>query len=296
MKKAIFFLVAVIFTGFVGVWFIAQNQLKSKPESQKLQVVTSFYPLYFFAKEIGKDKTMITNITPPGAEPHDFEPSTQDIVNIEKSDILMINGGGFEPWEEKMKENLKNKKVRILITGEGIIIHDPHVWIDPVLAKKVMENIVASFIKLDPTNTTYYQTNAEQLTKKLDDLDREFRQGLMNCSQKIIVTSHAAFGLLASRYQLQQISIAGFSPDSEPSPKQLAEIAQLARKNNVHYIFFENLVSPRLAETLAREIGAKTLVLNPMEGLTSQEESSGKDYFLLQRENLANLKIALECK
>lgn len=264
------------------------------PNNEKVQIVGSFYPLSFFAKEIGGDKVMVTTITASGAEPHDYELTTRDIAHIERSDLLIMNGL-LEPWNDRIQDDLKDKKTKIVISSRGLTTQDPHTWLDPILAKKEVAKIAQALEAINPTNKFYYQANEALLVEKLDALDREFRVGLQNCKEKNIITSHAAFGLLASRYGLKEIPIAGISPDSEPSPKQLGELAQFAKTQHIQYIFFEKLVSPKFAETLAREVGAKTLVLNPIEGLTPDEQAAGKDYFLLQRENLDNLKIALQC-
>jgi zinc transport system substrate-binding protein len=279
---------------------------QSTSPGNKIQVVTSFYPLYFFAKEIGGDKTEVLNITPMGAEPHDYEPTTQDIVHIKNSSILILNGGGLESWGEKMKNTVKDKKIEIVTAIDSLntqqvedkseLTNDPHIWLDPILAKKVVQNILLAFVKIDPTNSALYISNEKDLQNKLDLLDQSFKFGLTDCQQKSIVTSHSAFGYIASRYGLKQVSIAGLSPDQEPSSKQMADISEFAKRNNVKYIFFETLVSPKLAETIAKEVGAKTIVFNPLEGLTPEEISSGKNYFTVQQDNLANLRIALECK
>ncbi len=165
-----------------------------------------------------------------------------------------------------------------------------------MLAKKEAQKIARAIITIDPTNKNFYENNERNLEKRLDALDTSFQDGLRECQQKNFVTSHSAFGYIASRYGLKQIAISGLSPDQEPSPKELAQVAQFAKNNNVTYIFFETLISPKLSETVAREIGAKTLVFNPLEGLTKEDEAAGKDYFSVQQDNLANLRIALICK
>lgn len=275
-------------------------------QSEKIQVVTSFYPLYFMASQIGDDKAEVANITPSGAEPHDYEPSTQDITRIEQSAILILNGGQLETWGDKVKDNLRNKNVEIVTAADGLItqeveeegemIKDPHVWLDPVLAKKEALTIAQAFIKVDPKNKGFYEANEKKLESQFDSLDAAFRIGLQDCQQRNIITSHSAFGYVASRYGLKQVSISGLSPDQEPSPKELAEVAKFAKDNNVKYIFFETLLSPKLSETIAKEVGAETLVFNPLEGLTQEEEDAGQDYFSVQAENLAHLRTALECK
>ena len=275
------------------------------PSSSKIHVVTSFYPLYFFAQAIGGDRADVVNITPAGAEPHDYEPSAQDAALMENSRLLILNGGGLEPWGDDIKQNLDSERTLIITAGEGLAtqklveegqeIIDPHVWLSPPLAAQMVDKITAGFIKIDPASGAYYQAQADTLKTRLSDLDNEYRRGLSNCANHDIITSHAAFGYLAAAYGLNQVPLAGLSPDIEPSSQQLAAIADWAKKNNIKYIFFESLASPKLAETLATEVGAKTLVLNPLEGLSADELAAGQNYFSVMENNLANLKIALVC-
>ena len=271
----------------------------------KIQVATSFYPLYFFASEIGGDKAIVTNITPAAAEPHDYEPTAQDMVQIENSKILVLNGG-VEPWGDSIRKNIDPNKTFIVTAGQGLetqqvvedgqSITDPHVWQSPVLAKQMVDKIEQAYEKADPTNAVYYQANASALKTKLDDLDAEYRAGLAQCTKKDIITSHAAFGYLASTYHLNQVSIGGLSPDAEPSTQQLARIADFAKKNDVKVIFFESLVSPKLSQTIAQEVGAQAMVLDPIEGLTPDALAAGQNYLTVIHSNLANLKIALQCQ
>jgi zinc transport system substrate-binding protein len=173
---------------------------------------------------------------------------------------------------------------------------DPHVWLSPLLAKLMIDRIARGLSSVDSFNQQYYLARAETLKTKLNELDSLYRLGLAKCATRDIITSHEAFGYLAASYGLKQVAITGLSPDAEPSPRQMTEIASFAKQNNIKYIFFESLVSPKLAETIANEIGAQTLVLNPIEGLTKGEQSQGKDYFILMKENLANLEKALQCQ
>jgi zinc transport system substrate-binding protein len=270
-----------------------------------LSVVASFYPVYFFAQEVGGEKAHVVNITPTGGEPHDYEPTPQDIAAITHSRLLILVGG-VEAWGEKIKQTLDPKKTHVVSAGEGLMtqnveedgetIADPHVWLSPVLAQKMVDAIVVGYISVDPANTAYYTQNGESLKTKLADLDMQFEQGLSSCERKDIITSHAAFGYLASAYQLHQVPIAGLSPDAEPSPKQLAEIATFAKNNNVKYVFFERLVSPKLSQTIAHEVGAENIQFDPLEGLTSEDVENGLNYITQMKQNLVNLKVALNCK
>lgn len=265
-------------------------------KSSKLQVVTSFYPMYFFASQIGGDKAEVTNITPAGAEPHDYEPPAQDIAHIEDSDLLIINGGKFEVWGDKIRENIRGKNVKLIIAGNNLTNQDPHIWLNPIFTKQMVKNILNGFIEVDSNNKLFYLANEQKLQNKLDELNNQYKLVLSSCLQKNIVTSHAAFGHLAKAYGLNQVSISGLSPDQEPSSKYLAGVANYVKEQNIKYIFFESLVSPKLSETIAREVGAKTMVLDPIEGISKEAMNKGVNYFILMKANLNNLKKALECK
>jgi zinc transport system substrate-binding protein len=304
MRK-IFFLILIFISLGIGLFYVYKRQ-EINVNSQKLQITASFYPYYFFASQIGGNKVQVTNITPAGAEPHDYEPSSGDIVQIENSKLLILNGV-VEPWSESIQENLKGKNTKVLIAGQGLFTQkvtdengvyttDPHVWVSIRLAEKQVTTILNEMVQIDPINASYYKGNANKLLSSLNNLDQDYKKGLSSCQKKDIVTSHAAFGYLAADYRLTQIPIAGLSPDAEPSLEQLANITNFVKKNNIKYIFFESLVSPKLAETIAGETGAKTLVLDPLEGLTPDALSQGQNYLTVMQENLHNLEIALECK
>lgn len=294
------------FTGFIFVgvfiiiaFFLNKNISNSKQfNPNKLKVTTSFYPLAFLAEQIGGDKVIVTNLTPPGAEPHDFEPGTRDIVQLENQDIILLNGGGLEGYANKIKENIDPKKTKLVIVGQPLMSdqNDPHIWLDPILYKKEAKIITETLIKIDPVNSKMYIANAQKISDMIDELDLEFKKKLSDCRQKNIVTSHKAFGYLASRYGLHEIALAGLSPEQEPSSKTLVEVATFAKIKKIRYIFFEELVSPSIAQTIAREIGAQTLIFSPLEGLTKEDVIAGKNYFTVQRANLMNLQIALACQ
>jgi zinc transport system substrate-binding protein len=304
-KNKIVTLIIILVLIVGGIWFALKNRA-GNIVNNKLQVTASFYPYYFFASQVGGNKVNVINITPPGGEPHDYEPTPQDIINIESSKLLILNGN-VEPWANKIKDLLRGKNAVILETGNGLFTQtvidenginstDPHIWLSLKLAKAQVNSILDKYIQIDPQNKDYYTNNANNLLNDLNSLDMEYKTGLASCRLQDIITSHAAFGYLAADYGLKQIAIAGLSPDSEPSLKQLAEIASFAKTNNIKYIFFESLVSPKLSQTIASEVGAKTLVLNPIEGLTSMEISQGKNYLTVMQDNLKNLRLALDCK
>ncbi|TSC87671.1 MAG: zinc transport system substrate-binding protein [Microgenomates group bacterium Gr01-1014_16] len=288
MKKIIILVIGLVVLVGVGLRLM---QRKNDVNTGRIQVAVSFYPLEFLAGEIGGGKMDVTNLTPAGAEPHDWEPTTADAATIEKSQLLLINGGGLEAWADKITAK------KTIVVGEGLFSgNDTHIWLDPVLMRTVADKVTTGLSDIDPQNKDLYEANSSQLQTKLALLDDEFKSGLANCDQQTIITSHSAFGYLASRYGLTQVAISGLSPDEEPTAQKLAQTTDLAKKLGVKYIFFETLVSPRLAQTLAAEVGAQTLVFNPLEGLTQQEQQMGKNYFTIMRENLINLKIALACR
>lgn len=314
MKKVIILVLILLAT---GLFFATRNNSQQMLKNDGIPVTASFYPLYYFTSEIGKDKVEVSNLTPAGSEPHDYEPTAKDIARIEKSKLLIINGSGFEPWYGKIQEELKQKNVRIIEATQGLDlmegqeehegeeedeehaeeenVKDPHVWLSPVLASKQVEKINATLSEVDPQSRELYTTNAKLLKDRLSKLDASFREGLKNCKQKNIITTHTAFAYLAKEYGLNQVAISGLSPEEEPTSKQLAEVSEFAKTNDVKYIFFESLVSPKLAETIASEIGAKTLVLDPIEGLSDDDIKQGKNYFTVMEDNLKNLQIALQC-
>lgn len=301
--KYIVAIVGIVVIGAIGYFLFG-----SKPQNEsgsKISVVASFYPMYFFASQIGGDKADVMNVTPAGAEPHDYEPTAQDMAKIESANLVVLNGGGLEAWGDSVKQNIDAQKTTLVTAGEGLTnrrvvedgedVIDPHVWLSPILAQQMVDKIEQDFAKADPDNVAYYAKNAADLKAKLAQLDAEYKQGLGGCQKKDIITSHAAFGYLSAAYGLNQVAIAGLSPEEEPSAQDLAKIADFAKKNDVKYIFFESLVSPKLSQTIATEVGAQTLVLDPIEGISAGNLAAGKDYLSVMRSNLANLKIALQC-
>jgi zinc transport system substrate-binding protein len=272
----------------------------------KLKVVASVYPVYEFARQVGGDRIELTMLVPPGAEPHDWEPTAREMVAIKSAKLFLYHGAGFENIDKLLtKEALGATQAVAVSDGIPVIKGDDdhdhhgghadsHIWLDPVLAQREVATIAAALEAADPQNAAHYRQNADRFSKELAALDGEYRSGLENLPGRTIVTSHAAFGYLTKRYNLEQMPIMGLSPDSEPTPERLAAIVRFCRQHNVKYIFFETIVNPRLAETLAKETGARLLVLNPLENLTEAEVKQGKNYLVIMRENLTNLRQALQ--
>ena len=262
--------------------------------SAQTTVVVAFYPLAYAAETIGGDSVDVTNLTPPGAEPHDIELTPREVAGIQKADVVIYLSHGFQPAVEQALEGASGKKIDALA---GVHLHsgvdaeqgrfDPHVWLDPVLFAGVVKRIGAALGR---------PADAGTLAAKVLSLDGVYRAGLANCARRDFVTSHAAFGYLAARYHLHQIPISGLDPEAEPSPKRLASLVALVRRDHVKTVFFETLVSPKVAETVAREAGVKTAVLDPIEGLTPDEVRQGDDYVSVMRRNLAALRKALGCR
>jgi len=268
-------------------------------KTDKIQVVASFYPLYYFAQQVGGEKAEVENLVPYGVEPHEYEPTPQDMVSLENSELVVLNGKGFEPWQDRVFQNINSKNTLLVAVGEGLASaegEDPHVWLSPVLAGLMVGKIADGFSWVDPQNTDYYQSNAREAKERLNALDKLYRQGLAECEQKEFIVSHAAFGYLAAAYGLVQLPLAGLSPDQEVSPRQLYELIELARRNRVKYVFVESLANPKLVETVAGELHAQILTLNPLEGLSREETAQGRDYFTEMEKNLENLKTALSCQ
>lgn len=298
MKKTlIVFLAALAAASLLAVGLVVLRQPPAPAGKPVLHVVATFYPLGDFARQVGGDKVEVRTLVPPGAEPHDYEPTPQDIVAASSADVFLMNGN-VDAWVERILPDLKRDGVRVMRVEDTMpqIAQDPHVWVDPVLAESIVKLIREAFKAADPADGAVFDANATAYLKETEILDNAYRYGLAKCDSHQIVTSHDALGYLAKEYGLEIVPIAGLSPDEEPSPSRMAEIAKLAKAAKAKYIFTEELVSPKLAQTIADEIGAGTLVFNPAEGLTKDELAEGKDYLSVSRDNLANLRTALTCQ
>jgi zinc transport system substrate-binding protein len=272
----------------------------------KVKVAASFYPMYEMTRAIGGDHVDAVNLVPPGTEPHDWEPTAGDIKTLNSATLFVYNGAGLEHWVDKTLNSLDTKALVTVEASKGLglvntkdeqgtVALDPHVWLDPLSMVKEVEAVRDGLVKVDGAHKADYEANATAYIDKLKALDQEYAAGLKGCTKKDFFTSHAAFGYLAQRYGLIQHPMMGLAPDVEPQPKELAQIVKTAQEQHIKYIFFETLVSDKVSKTVAQEVGAQTLVLNPLEGLTPDEVKAGKDYFSVMRDNLVNLKIALEC-
>ena len=287
MKKIIILALMLILTGCGS----APVKTSNKP-----QIYTSFYAISDFVEKIGGDKVDVHNLVPSGTEPHDWEPSSKDMLNLNSADVLFYNGLGMESWIDKVKGAVNGEKPKCVELSARFehTKNDPHIWLDPKNVITMSQEICDTLSDLDPSNEEYYKENLATFTAQLNKLDNDFKTQLSNVSSKKIVVSHEAYSYLCSAYGLEQTSIDGISADSEPSPAKMKEIADYIKTNNVKYIFFEELVSPKIAQSLADETGVQLLALNPFEGLDQEDIDNGADYISVMEENLKNLVTALK--
>lgn len=275
----------------------------SETSNLQLTVITSFYPLFEFSKQIAQDKADVSLLVPIGIEPHDWEPTIHDVQLIQKSNLIIINGIGFENWVDSLEElnysgNIVDTSEGILILDSGIIDEheadehrhqsgDPHIWLNPVLAKIQVQNIADAFIQQDPENQEFYQTNAKNYIKKLDNLDNKIRNELSTCNRDFIAF-HDAFSYFADEYDLQQHTIiTSNDPHAEPTAKTLEKVINTARELQIQVIFTEETVDTRISNVIANEIGGKILILSPI------EIGADGNYISRMTQNLNNLKEAL---
>jgi len=261
----------------------------SSPRKQGVKhVVAAFYPLAFAAEEIGGSRVDVQNLTPAGAEPHDLEIAPKQVQEVRSADPVLLLGHGFQPQVEDAAGSGPN--VLHLLDTPGLRRFpngDPHVWLDPHRYSLIVERIGAAL---------HARGAAQRLVARLRVLDGRYRRDLAHCQRHEIVTSHEAFAYLAQRYGLKQVAITGLSPEAEPTPGALRHAVEAVRATRATTVFFETLVSPRIAQTVARETGTRAAVLDPIEGLTSTEQKLGESYFTVMRSNLAHLRAALGCR
>ena len=272
---------------------------------EKLQVTAGFYPYEFVAQRVGGDDVEVVNLTSAGGEPHDLELSPQQVAGLQETDLVLYSKGFQPALDEAVEQSAKDRAFDVLTAvplreggehaeeegeaheEEGA---DPHVWLDPARLATIAGAVGEQLGELAPDRAEEFERRALELAAELKELDGEMQQGLSSCERSEIVTSHDAFGYLAEAYGLEQVSIAGLSPEDEASPKRLAEVARFAEENGVTTIFFEELVSPKVAQSLAREVGARAQELNPLEG-----PPADGDYLSAMRDNLDTLRTALDC-
>lgn len=298
-------------------------------EPQKLGVAASFYPLAYIAERIGGDTIAVTQVTPGGVEPHEYEPSPKQLVAIHTAKLFLMNGHGVDAWADKIKDTLTEEGVTVLVATESVellelhaehahedeeeehteekdmeknndaapeVHYDPHVWLDPMVMRAFAIRVRDALVAADPEHAKTYRSNADRLLKDLSALDKKFKSELTKCELKKAIVSHDAFRYLAKRYGFETISLSGISPDEEPSAKDIADIIEIAKNEKVPVIFFESLVSPKLAESVANGAGAQILSLNPLEGLTEEDTAGKRTYISIMEENADHLSTGLACQ
>jgi len=293
----------------IGATLLAGCGSSSGEGGDRVHVVASFYPLAEAATEVGGPRVKVDNLTPAGAEPHDLELKASQVAAIEDADVVLVLGKGFQPAVEKAAAGRKGTielLSRLPIDQSGRVHEeggggsgtslDPHVWLDPVLMGDIVQQVSSALQRADATHAATYRADAARYQQALRDLDARYHAGLGHCARHEIVTGHQAFGRLAARYGLTQEGITGISPDAEPSPGRLASLVDLVRRDGVTTIFTETLVSPKIAQTLAREAGVRTEVLDPIEGLTKKELAAGAGYVSVMNDTLRKLRGALGCR
>ncbi|TRZ38941.1 zinc ABC transporter substrate-binding protein [Niallia circulans] len=289
------------------------NDTTEKNDDGKLKIMTTFYPMYEFTKNIAGDKADVELLIPSTIEPHDWEPTPKDIGNIQKADLFVYNSDDMETWVSDITASIDSSDVTVVEASKDIKLieedeeaeaeeseeehehehshhADPHVWLSPVLAQQEVQTITDALVKVDPDNKAYYETESSKYMDKLKALDEEYKTELKGIKTNEFITQHTAFSYLAKEYGLVQVPIAGISPDEEPSAAKLAELKKFAEEHEINVIYFEELTSSKVAETLANELGADTEVLNALEGLSDEQQKAGEDYITVMQENLKQLK------
>lgn len=302
-------LAAAVAAGCAGATPAGERQ---EADDAAVDAVVSLYPVEFVTEQVGGGRVAVTNLTPPGAEPHDLELAPRDVASLSEAD-LAVYLSGFQP---AVDEAVAAQAPAALDLAEHLELApagpdehdaddeeaheeahedalDPHFWLDPLLLADAGDVVATRLAELDPEGAAEYEANAADLRAELEALDAELAEGLASCEVDLLVTSHAAFGYLADRYGFTQVGISGLDPDREPDPGAVAEVADLVREHDVTTVYSEVLVDPAVAETVAAEAGARTAVLDPVEGIT--DSSAGDDYPAVMRANLATLREGQRC-
>lgn len=297
----------------------ATGSTTENTESDKLQVVTTFYPMYDFTKQVAQDDAEVSMLLEAGMEVHSFEPSSQMIAEIQDADVFIYNSPEMETWVPDVLASIDTSDMVVICASDAITLleyegeahaHDheseeeganaghshtvdPHVWLDPVLAQTEVSTIAEGLAEADPDNAEDYLENAGIYNGKLNELDEAFRAAFEGTENRTFVTQHAAFAYLAARYDLNQISVTGLNAEVEPSAAALATLSDYVKANNISHIYFENNASSQTAETLAEEVGVELAVLSPLEGITEEDQKKGSDYISVMLENLEALKKSI---
>lgn len=313
MRRVIIFLLCLLVAGTASC-----SKSAPKQGPHKLNVVVTLFPLYDFARQIGGDKVDVQLLLPPGLEPHSFEPKPEDMLNINRADLFIITNPYMEPWAEKLLKGIDSGKVTAVDAGEGAqflplvgeddhhahgasprdtMRMDPHIWLSIPNAQKMVRTMAAAFARKDPAHAAVYQANADSYVGRLAELDARFRSDLSRCRTKTLMHGgHYAFGYLANRYGLNYTSAYAASANAEPSPRVLVDLVRKMKQERVGTIFYEEIISPAMAEMIARETGAKLVKLHGLHTVGKAELEQGVTYLTLMERNLDNLRKGLECR
>lgn len=293
----------------ITILVVLPRSPKQSGQSQTIKVVTTIFPLYDFARIIGQDKVEVSLLLPPGVEAHAFEPKPSDMVKINNSDLFVYTGKFMEPWAEDIINGVTNKKVSFVNTSGGINLMkltegmpneahgvDPHIWLDFDNDKIMVDHIAEALKEKDPANADFYQKNANDYKNRLAQLDNEYTSSLTTCKNRVIVYGgHYAFGYLANRYNLRYLAAQGLAPDAEPTANDLVKLVEQVRSNHIRYVFYEEMTSPKIAETIAAETNAKMLLLNAAHNVSKEDIKNNVSFLSIMTENLRNLKTGLQC-
>lgn len=306
MKK-----VGLLFLSASALLLAACGNSTASQEDGKLNIVTTFYPVYEFTKQVTGDEANVELLVKAGTEVHGYEPSAKDIARIQEADAFVYENENMETWVHDVEKSLDTTKVNVISATEGMLLlpggeeeheghdhseeghshaYDPHVWLSPERAITLVENIRDSLVAKYPEKKDAFETNAAAYIEKLDALDAKYSETLSAAKQKYFVTQHTAFAYLALDYGLKQVSITGVAADEDPTPSRLAELTEYINKYGIKYIYFEENASKSVAETLAKETGVQLDVLNPLESLTDEDMKNGKDYISVMEDNLTALE------
>ncbi|WP_281659004.1 ZinT/AdcA family metal-binding protein [Halobacillus sp. Cin3] len=317
---------------------------QSDGSSEALSIYTTVYPLQYFAEQITGEQADVQSILPPGSDPHTYEPTSKEMIEMAEADAFIYNGAGLEPYAEKISDSIKSEDVKILEASKGIELkehahnheeeegthedehaheeeenhegehaheeeegsshedehaghnhgdQDPHVWLDPILSIQVAENIKDTLVELNPEQEDTYNENFQELKSNLEGLDQEFHDQLETAPKNKFIVSHAAYGYWEQSYGVEQVSVSGLSPTNEPSQKDLEEIIKTAEQHNIKHVFFEQNVTPKVADIVRKEIGAEALRLHNLSVLTEEDINNEEDYFTLMKRNLEVLTEGL---
>lgn len=308
--RNIFIIIGLACIVLFGFLVVASTSRKSFNSEKKLTVVTTLFPLYDFARMIGGDFATVSLLLPPGMEAHSFEPKPSDIVRINASDIFIYTGKYMEPWAEDVIKSSGKENIKIVDASTDISLvsgvardddksvgTDPHIWLDFENDKHIIHTITEAFVERDPLHTAYYRNREEDYVEKFTILDNEYRLSLEDCKTRdVVYGGHFAFGYLMKRYHLNYFSAQGISPDAEPTAKDLISLVEQIKKENILYVFYEELTSPKIAETIASETGAKLLLLNAGHNISKEDFDRGVSFLSIMEENKSNLIQGLQCQ